>query len=260
MSVLREMSSTLEYAGLLRRAPELAGLPSGDGHPVVVAPGFLASDGSTLLLRRVLASKGHAVESWGLGRNLGSPELFDRYAAQIAARSEALGRPVSLIGWSLGGIASRWAAVCHPACVRLVITLGSPFRRDPRTRRVWPAYRLVSGVRPEDFTDEKLAAVAATPSVPATSIVSADDGIVDVAEAHQPPGPTSETVLIRGSHLGLGHNPDVYRIVADRLAQPEDAWRPTGGGWSQPADAARRCSTSSSSVVRALRPLVDGMT
>ena len=226
IALLREMTAAREYAGLIRRAPALAAMPAGDGHPVLVAPGLLASDGSTLLLRGFLASKGYAVETWGLGRNLGSLEQFDRFVEQVVSRSELLGASVSLVGWSLGGIAARWAAACHPERVRQVITLGSPFLRDPRTRRIWPLYRAVSGVQPGDFTAEKLAAVAATPAVPATSVLSREDAIVSVDEGFQPPSATSETIFIGGSHVGLGHNPEVFRIVADRLVQPVDGWAP----------------------------------
>lgn len=226
LSLLREVTAAREYAGLARRTPELVALPDGDGHPVLVAPGLLAGDGSTALLRRFLAAKGYSVERWGLGRNLGAPDDFDRYVERVAARSDALGEPVSLVGWSLGGIASRWAAACAPDAVRQVITLGTPFRRDPRAHRIWPLYRTVSGARWSDFTEEKLTTLAATPPVPATSVVSSEDGVVEVDEGFQPDGPTSETIIIRGSHLGLGHNPEVFRIVADRLAQPAGAWAP----------------------------------
>ncbi|MEO1062455.1 MAG: alpha/beta hydrolase [Actinomycetota bacterium] len=226
IALLREVTAAREYAGLARRAPELAALPGGDGHPVLVAPGLLAGDGSTLLLRRFLAAKGYAVESWGLGRNLGSPDVFDAYVERVARRSAALGVPVSLVGWSLGGIASRFAAAGEPDAVRQVITLGSPFRRDPRTLSIWPIYRTVSGARWSDFTDEKLSAVADTPPVPTTSVVSTQDAVVAVDDGFQPEGDASETVVIQGSHLGLGHNPEAYRIVADRLAQPAGEWTP----------------------------------
>src|SRR5688572_30310196 len=49
--------------------------PQGDGHPVLVLPGFLASDGSTALLRRFLTRLGYDVRPWNLGRNLG-PRAF----------------------------------------------------------------------------------------------------------------------------------------------------------------------------------------
>jgi hypothetical protein len=37
--------------------------------------------------------------------------------------------------------------------------------------------------------------------------------------------PLHENVEVRGSHLGLGHNPGVALVVADRLAQNPASWR-----------------------------------
>ena len=39
-------------------------------------------------------------------------------------------------------------------------------------------------------------------------------------------GRLSENIEVEGSHCGLGHNPAVLYAIADRLAQPEGAWRP----------------------------------
>ena len=42
-----------------------------------------------------------------------------------------------------------------------------------------------------------------------------------------------ENVEVRGSHLGLGHNPAVIVVVADRLAQPAGQWQPfEAPGWA----------------------------
>ena len=48
----------------------MRGLPKGDGHPVIVLPGFVASDVSTRPLRGVLKDLGYPAYGWGLGRNL----------------------------------------------------------------------------------------------------------------------------------------------------------------------------------------------
>ncbi len=52
-------------------APWLAAAPRGDGRGVLVVPGLLASDMSTVLLRRFLRWLGHDVRGWDLGRNVG---------------------------------------------------------------------------------------------------------------------------------------------------------------------------------------------
>jgi pimeloyl-ACP methyl ester carboxylesterase len=117
-----EWLSYFPAARLLERAPR------GDGHPVLVLPGFMASDESTGILRRYLKRLGYASHPWLLGRNLGAPNfvrerLVDR-AAELYARYE---RKISIVGWSLGGIYAREIAKLMPTRVRQVITLGSPF-------------------------------------------------------------------------------------------------------------------------------------
>ena len=222
--IARELNALPEYLHLATQQAPLRALPDGDGHTVIVVPGLLASNGSTVLLRRFLRSKGYDARGWRLGRNRGSITQFDAFIDEV--RSAASSSPVSLVGWSLGGIASRWAAHNEPDAVRQIITLGSPFRRDPREMAIFPLYQAVGGVRREDFTDERLSAVAATPAMPTTSIVSVDDAIAPPESGHQDPRPISETIEVTGSHSGLARNPAVWRIVADRLAQPTDRWAP----------------------------------
>ena len=45
--------------------------PRGDGHPVLVLPGLITSDRSTVPLRSFLKSKGYDVHGWEHGRNYG---------------------------------------------------------------------------------------------------------------------------------------------------------------------------------------------
>ncbi|NNC81039.1 MAG: alpha/beta hydrolase [Acidimicrobiales bacterium] len=224
--LMREATWPVEYLGLATQQAGLRDLPTGDGHTVVVAPGLMAADASTTLLRRFLRAKRYAARTWGLGRNRGSVTQFDRFVEEVDRTAARAGAPVSLVGHSLGGIAARWVAHNRPDAVRQVITIGSPFRQDPRQSAIFPFYQLVGGVRRSDFTDERLAAISATPVVPATSIVSVDDRIAPPAAGYQPPGVTSETVEITGSHSGLVGNSAAWSIIADRLAQPTGVWQP----------------------------------
>ena len=84
----------------------------------------------------------------------------------------------------------------------------------------------MAGVTEDDFAGDDLEVVASVPPVPTTAIVSPDDALVSPEEACEQETPTSETIVVRGSHVGLGHNPEVLRILADRLAQPRGTWRP----------------------------------
>lgn len=224
--MLRHLPGT-ELGQLVGRRRELSGLPAGDGHRVIVAPGLLAPDSSTLLLRRFLTSKGYDAVGWGQGLNRGTEAQFDGLIPIIEAGAHESGRPVSVIGWSLGGIAARWATFHAPQSVRQVITLGSPFRDNPVDRRaIFPFYRALSGLDADFFTPERVAGYGDRPVVPTTSIVSIDDRLVPPPSGYEAPSPSSETIEIRGSHTGLANNPAVWTIVADRLAQPEGQWRP----------------------------------
>src|ERR1700710_457256 len=60
-----------EFGAFLGALPLLSLAPKGDGHPVLVLPGLVASDTSTRPLRSFLKGRGYAVSGWRQGRNLG---------------------------------------------------------------------------------------------------------------------------------------------------------------------------------------------
>jgi len=215
---LSEFGTSLALLPLLRRAPR------GDGHPVLVLPGLVASDGSTQPLRAYLTDLGYEVHGWGLGRNMGlKPGLEDKMKARLTELHEKTGRKVSVIGWSLGGIYAREIASEVPEAVRSVITLGSPLHGNPRATNAWRIYELASGQSIDDPRLKKLR--DEPPPVPTTSIFSRSDGIVAWRSSIEPPTEHSECIEVMGSHCGLGVNASVLYAVADRLAQPEGAWQ-----------------------------------
>ena len=120
--------SAMEFGALTVSAPALAWSPRGDGHPVLVLPGLLASDASTLILRRFLTRLGYATAGWGLGLNVGpTNEVVRRLPLRLGELFDRYEQPVSIIGWSLGGVYARALAARSPDQVRLVVTLGSPY-------------------------------------------------------------------------------------------------------------------------------------
>ncbi|WP_415660766.1 esterase/lipase family protein [Roseateles sp.] len=214
-----ELSAFFAMAPLLRRAP------AGDGHPVLVLPGLAASDRSTLPLRAFLRDRGYQAHGWKLGNNFGlRPGVEEQLDARLAELHERHGQPVSLVGWSLGGIFAREMARRAPQRVRGVITLGSPFGGAPRASNAWRLYEAVSGHSVDDWPHREDA--KRPPPVPATAIFSRSDGIVAWQGCLEREGPTSENIEVEGSHCGLGHNPAVLYAIADRLAQPPGQWRP----------------------------------
>jgi hypothetical protein len=68
--------------------------------------------------------------------------------------------------------------------------------------------------------------------VPSTSIYSRSDGVVAWRASLQPEGPLAENVEVVGSHVGLGVHAPVLYAIADRLAQPEGAWKPFRPPWT----------------------------
>lgn len=219
-----------EFSTLGIAAPFLANAPRGDGHPVLVLPGFVTSDVSTTVLRRFVAGQGYDAHAWELGRNLGPKAIGregERLVARLRAIHEATGQKVSLIGWSLGGVMARQLARRAPEAVRQVITLGSPFTGNPRASTVWRSYQILTGQRLDDpDTRGQLRESAAPPPVPSTAIYTRQDGIVAWQNCVEPAAPQTDNIEVHGSHCGLGVNPAVLYAIADRLAQAEDDWRP----------------------------------
>ncbi len=217
---LGELATTYAVMPLLRRGPR------GDGHPVLVLPGFLASDVSTAPLRRFLGRHGYATHPWELGRNLGPREgVEDRLMERLLEIRERHGRKVSLIGWSLGGVYARILANRSPEDVRCVITLGTPFNADPKANNSWRLFEWVSGQRIDEVDPETFRHIRETPPVPTTSVYSRTDGVTSWRCCVDKEGPLAENIRVPGSHCGLGANPLVLHAVLDRLAQPQGGWR-----------------------------------
>jgi len=220
--LLAEMRGIFELNASLMMAPLLMRAPRGDGHPVLALPGFLASDLSMAPLRRYLTALGYDAHAWQMGRNLGG--LLKMRAAlreRLAAIHAATGRKVSLVGWSLGGVYARDLALHAPDMVRYVVTLGSPFANDVRATNATKLYEALSGETVGD-DPEFLEAIAGDLPMPATSMFSRADGVVNWRTCLLRPSAIAENIEVYlASHVGLGVNPAVLWAVADRLAQAE---------------------------------------
>ena len=129
-NTLTELPRTLaEMGSLFASFPMLSQLPRGDLHPVLLLPGFMASDDSTLMLRRYLLRMGYDPLPWTLGRNTGNQALFEqKLTEKFSQLAETYQGKISIIGQSLGGVYARDLAHRFPDKIRQVITLGSPFR------------------------------------------------------------------------------------------------------------------------------------
>ena len=192
----------LDLGMLLGSAPILTALPAGDGHPVMVLPGLMGSDSSTLVLRRILLRLGYPAHCWNLGVNIGPTRKI------------------------LGGIFARRIARERPKAARQVITVGSPFGMvDSRQSRANAVYKLNADRHAERW-DLPIPSEQEPLTVPSTAIYSRLDGIVAWGTCLDEPGPTAENIEVCASHTGMGVHPATIWAIADRLAQPAGEWKP----------------------------------
>jgi pimeloyl-ACP methyl ester carboxylesterase len=205
-----------EYVAQLVYGPFVLGVaPRATGaRAVITLPGFTGDDGTVAPLNDALRALGYTADSWGLGRNRGIADRrrFEEQTGLIARRADELaqrtGAPVALVGHSLGGVFARETARRFPCLIDRVVTLGSPTRAG-----------LVGDAPPG--------------GVPLVAVYSPLDDIAPVratriADAHlaDSSGAPRENVEVLCSHLGMAFNPLVQLVVADRLAEPAEAWRP----------------------------------
>jgi len=185
-----------------------------DGPPLMVLPGFLADDHTTLGLQKAFARAGYRVTGWGLGLNRGvAQDILDRIVARIEAFGG--GRKVILVGWSLGGIFAREAAKVRPDLVEKVVTLGSPFSGDRRNNNVWRLYEWVAGHpvdRPPIASDP-----AVKPPVPTLALWSRRDGIVAVSAARGEPGERDAEIELDCTHMGFGVSGRAYARIVEAV-------------------------------------------
>lgn len=210
---------------LLTRAPR------GDGHPVVAIPGYRSNDSAMLVLRRYLRRWGYQPYPWGLGTNLGvGYERLD-YEKRLIQRIERIvrkhGQQATLIGWSQGGVIAREVAKHRPELVRQIVTLGSPIADAPEATTLFRIFkRTTSGEISSELMNFLREVSSPLPNVRCVCIYSNTDGIVSPDIAQDLVSPNVENICINVSHFGMTVNPFVLYVIADRLAQPTDAWKP----------------------------------
>ena len=202
---------------------------SGDGHPVIIFPGMGGDGRSVAPLRKHCEKLGYAALDWGRGFNTGPQGNADDWMDELRAHTEDLlkgfEQSATLIGWSLGGLYARELAKLLKPQVRQVITIGTPFNTSADHTNVGWLFRLLSDTATE--IDPVLSARLRTPpQVPTTSIYSRTDGVV-AWQTCQHDGATArvQDIEIEGSHLGMGWNPAVLAVIANRLSQRPGKWR-----------------------------------
>ncbi len=225
--MLREARALLEFPRLILRFPELARQPRGRGQPVLVLPGYGAGDGSTVFLKSYLRLMGYWVTGWHLGRNSGNvAELLPRLLKRILSLHRKSQQEIRIIGWSLGGFLAREIARERPDIVHRIITLGTPVIGGPKYTIVAHAFRR-RGIDMDAIEAEIEARNRILLLTPVTAIYSRADAIVAWEACIDRTAPNVEHIEVRTSHIGFGFCPEVYKIIAQRLASDSHEGRPS---------------------------------
>lgn len=214
-----EIRSLREPWRLVAKTGELLNRRTDHPKQVVVVPGLGSGDLGVAPLRGYLSRLGHCAHAWQLGahgRNLlATLPRFERRLEEVVATA---GEPVALVGWSLGGVVAREAARDRPDLISMIVTYGSPLHG--------PRYTVASRIyRPSEHrvVDEFIARREQRPiTVPVSAIYSKRDGVVDWASCVDLSTHQAENIEVTSTHLGMGLDPDVWAIVADRLDRPLD--------------------------------------
>jgi len=176
----------------------------------------MASDRTTMELRRGLARGGWRVHPWEMGLNKGAKiDTLERLKARLDAVADK--RKVLLVGWSLGGLYARELARAHPDLVRGVVTLGSPFSGDLKTNNnVRAFYEFIAG-HPVD--QPPFPRVLEKPPVPTLALWSRKDGIVSVRAARGLDGERDHAVEVNTSHMGFAVSRSALEQINREISQ-----------------------------------------
>jgi alpha/beta superfamily hydrolase len=207
-----------ELPRLVAASPFLAMQARGNGEPVLVLPGHGASNRSTVLLRGYLTWLGYNVRGWQQGRNHGGvAELLPKVAKELSSFRNDSASKVNVVGWSLGGILAREVARDNPDMVSQVVTMGSPIVGGPKYTSMGALYAR-RGIDVDAIAATITARESNPISVPVTSIYSKRDGIVGWQASIDKYTAGADHVEVNTTHFGLGICPEVFKIVARKLA------------------------------------------
>lgn len=216
--LIGELGTLVEPLRLAGKSIELARAPRGDGRTAIAIPGWRAPEASTLPIRAFLRRLGHDARSWGLGTNIGDVEaLRDRFVERVEAIADTTGRPVNLVGWSLGGVIAREAARTVPDAVNRVVTYGSPAVGGPSFTVGASSYGAEECARISELQQQ----VDADDPIrtPITAMFTRNDNIVDWRACIDRTSPNVTHVEVASTHVGLGIDPDVWMTAARVLAE-----------------------------------------
>lgn len=185
------------------------------GPPALVIPGWVASDRTTMALRRALAEAGWRVHGWDMGVNWGArAETVERLSGRLDAISPS--GKILVVGWSLGGLFARELARAVPERVLAVVTLGSPFSGDPKQNNVWRLYEWIAGHKVDQ---PPIPRISDKPPVPSLALWSRRDGIVACRSARGLEHERDKAVEMRCTHMAFGVSRRATRVAVREIAR-----------------------------------------
>ena len=214
---LKESLTILQVPRLAFRTPSLImRAPRGTQQPVLLLPGLKAGDASNAPMRSFLRQKNFKAYRWGLGTNHGDVQgQLPNVVERVEELFERAGEPISLVGWSLGGVIAREVARERSELVSQVITFGTPVVGGPLYTSITGVYTMEE----RRLIAERIAERNQIPiEVPITALYSKRDGIVAWQACIDTFSPDVTMIEIRSTHVGMGIDPDVWQIVSERLA------------------------------------------
>lgn len=204
------------------------GVPRGDGSAVVVVPGFLCSDAVMYELHAWLGRIGYEPYFSGIGINATCPaRTAERLGRTVVKAFKETGRPVRIVGHSLGGIIGRQVCIDKPEIVSQLVYLGTPLRAVHAHPAVVAAANMLNTVRSllgakcmssQCECDDILESRGTMPeTISHAAIYTRKDGVVDWQDARERnPWLNHE---VGGTHMGLVYNPRAYRTLGELLAE-----------------------------------------
>jgi alpha/beta superfamily hydrolase len=216
--LFREARGLIEFPRLFLRFPELVWQPRGAGQPVLILPGYGGGDGSTATLKIYLKFLGYRARGWGLGRNRGdAADLLPRVLKRVSSLAHRSKQKVHLIGWSFGGYLARELARERADLIGQVITMGTPVIGGPKYTVVARRFHR-RGIDLEALAAEVEMRNRVAITIPVTALYSRRDAVVAWQACIDANAQNVEHIEVRTTHFGFGFSPEVYKIIAQRLA------------------------------------------
>ncbi len=199
---------------------KLSKLPKGNEDPVILIPGWKASQQTMGPLLGFLRGRNFDAHHWGLGTNKGNPEVDSELLTEkVQSLTSDTGRKVALVGWSLGGVIARETARLAPSSVSQVITYGTPVVGGPTFT---PAARVYGESECRRISERVTELDEKTPiTVPITAIFTRRDKLVSWPACIDRVSPNVTHYEVTSTHVSMGFDPDVWQIIVESLNNQE---------------------------------------